>query len=236
MHSTLRYILTKATDLGAMLGVALRMSGNSGAMFRNRRQMSDSMSAMPGNIGAVSDNMDTLSDDLSAMPCDLYLMPDNIEAMSDNYARMSLVSLLRSLNPFILFCGMAAMLRYEISEWYYRQMGLSDPVLRKFYKEADFDDLFEVGYIDDDPFTYGRFHKKWKPMPPVVHELLYFLVSDKPLTRDARKLLAVLLAYARLVLGLTERTAVRTLPSLLAVQFGSGRSPLGPRPPPGVYV
>lgn len=236
MHPTLRNILTKVPDMGALLGVVQRMSGNPLVKSVDRWPMSDNMSAKSGNIGSMSDNMDTLSGDMSDMPCDLYLMPDDIEAMSVNYADMSLVSLLKSLNPIVLLRGMAAKLRYEISEWYYRQMGLSDPVLRKFYKEADFDDLFEVGYIDDDPFTYGRFHKKWKPMPPVVHELLYFLVSDKPLTRDARKLLAVLLAYARLVLGLTERTTVRTLPCLLAVQFGSGRSPLGPRPPPGVYV
>jgi hypothetical protein len=157
-----------------------------------------------------------------------------MEAMSDNYAGMSLVSLLRSLNPFILLCGMAAMLRYEISEWYYWKMGVSDPVYRKFIRETDFDDLFDVGYIDDDPFTYGRFHRKWKPTPPVVHELLYFLVADKPVRRDPKFLLAVLLAFARLVLGLSQRTEERILPWLLALPNGSGRGPLGARPPTGL--
>ena len=232
MHPTLRNILTKATDMGAMLGVVQRMSGNTLVKSGDRWPMSDNMSAKSGNIGSMSDNMDTLSGDMSAMPYDLYLMPDDIEAMSDNYADMSLVSLLKSLNPIGLLCGLAAKLRYRISEWYYRKMGLSDPVLRKFYKEADFDDLFVVVYEEDYILPYGRVRKRWKPLPPDVHELLYFLVSDKPLSRDAKKLLAALLAYVRLVLGLTERTAVRALPFLLAVQFGSGRSPFSPRPPP----
>lgn len=232
MHPTLRYILTKASDMGATLGVVQRMSGSIRTMFREQRHLSGDPNLMSGDMVAMTDNKGAMSGDMSAMPCDLYLMPSDIEAMSDNYARMSLLSLLRSLNPFALLCGMAAMLRYEISEWYYRKMGLSDPVMRKYYRETDFDDLFEVGYIDDDPFTYGRFHKKWKPMPPLVHELLYFLVAVKPVRRDPEVLLAFLLAFARLVLGLSERTEVRTFPYLLALQDGNGRSPLGPRPPP----
>ncbi len=232
MHPLLRNMLTKAADLGAMFGVVRRMTGNKRLMFRSMQPMSGSMNPMSGDMAEMSDNKGLLSCDISAKSCDTIAMPYDIEAMADNYAEMSRVSLLKSLNPLTLLLSWAALLRYEISEWYYRKMGLSDPVLRKFYREAEWDDLFVVVSIESHVRSHPRFHRRWEPMPPVVHELLYFLIVDKPVRRDPKKLLAVLLAFARIVLGLTEHKEGWTLPSQLALQSGSGSGPLSPRPPP----
>ena len=232
MHPTLRYILTKATDLGAMSGVVQRMSGSIRSMFREQRPMSDNMSAGFLIIGSMTDNKGAMSGDMSRMSCDLHLMPYDIESMTDSYAGMSLVSLLKSLNPIALLRDMVAKLRYEINEWYWRKMGLSHPVQRKIYREMSFDDHFTTicvkDYVEEGSKYRGRFSRgRFR-----IHEIVEFLVAEKPVARDTKLLLAVLLVFARRVLGLTEHKGGWTLPGQLALQRGSGSSPLSPRPPP----
>lgn len=232
MYPLMRNMLTTATDLGAMLGVVRRMSGITRSMFSSMRPKSGSMDPMSGDMAAKLDNNGLLSRDRSAMPCALALLPYDIEAMSDNYAEMSRLSLLKSLNPLTLLLSWAALLRYEISEWYYRKMGLSQPVVRKYYREAEWDDLFTVEYIEVDTIEYSKYRGRFSRRRIQVNELLEFLVAEKPLKRDTQLLLAVLLVFARRVLGLTEQKEGWTLPYQLALQSGSGSSPLSPRPPP----
>ena len=228
----MRNILTKATDLGARLGVVGRMSGNTRSMFRSMRPVSGSMNAMSGDMAEMSDNNGLLSRDRSTMPCDLSVMPGDIEAMSGNYAVMSLGSLLRSLNPLLLLRDLAAKLRYELNEWYWRKLGLSDPAERKIFQETDFDDLFTLEPTGVEVEIDYTLYRKFLSMPPPVHPLLAFLVAEKVPERDARKLLAVLLVLARKVLGITEPKRFWVLPWQFTLHGDSGLRPFSPRPPP----
>lgn len=240
MHTTLRYILTKAADLVAMSDVVRRMFGNKPIMFRNLRAMTGALTPVSGDLiplsgdmAGMSDNIGMMTGDISAMPCELSVMPGDIEALSDNYADMSLGSLLRSLNLLLLLHELVAKLRYELNEWYWSKMGFSDPVLRKIYQEADFDELFTVVPIKvvEAEFDYALYRKLFS-IPPPVHPLLAFLIAEKVPERHAKKLLAVLLALARKVLGFTEPKEFWSLPWQFALLGDSGRKPLSPRPPP----
>jgi hypothetical protein len=67
MHPTLRYILTKASDMGATLGVVQRMSGSIRTMFREQRHLSGDPNLMSGDMVAMTDNKGAMSGDMSAM-------------------------------------------------------------------------------------------------------------------------------------------------------------------------
>ncbi|MCU0319059.1 MAG: hypothetical protein MUE88_03135 [Flavobacteriales bacterium] len=239
MHPALRYILTKAADLGAMSGVVRRMFGYKPVLFRNMRAMSgdlipetrDSIS-MSGNMAGMVDNTGMMSADISAMPCDLPVMPGDIEALSDNYAGMSLGSLLRSLNPLRSLRDMVVKLRFELNEWYWRRMGLADPVQRKIFQEADFDELFVLEHIEVDVSADRAFYVKYLLLQRPVHPLLEFLVVSKKVKRDALRRLAVLRMVARKVMGLTDQQRCWAMPWQYALTDDSGRRPLSPRPPP----
>lgn len=246
MHATLRYIMTKTTDLVAMSGVVRRMFrddqpvfGNTRAkandVFRMTRDMdplSDDMLPMSRNMVGMSDNNAGMSPDMSAMSCDLAFVPDDMEAMTENYVALSLVSLLRSLNPLLLLRDLVAKLRHELSEWYWRMLGLSDPVQRKIYQETDFDDLFTVEYIKNEVDVDHAYYVKHFSQPRPVHPLLEFLVVDKEVKRDAMRMLAVLRIADRKVLNRTDQQRFWSLSWLFALLDDSSCRPLSPRPPP----
>ena len=232
MHQTLRYILTKAADLGAMSRVVRRMFGNQPSVFRDMREMSGDMDPMLGNMAGLSDNNSMLSGDLSAMSCDLSVMPCDIGAMSDHFAGLSLVSMLKSLNPLLLLRDLAAKLWHALSEWYWRRMGFPDPVRRKIFMETDFDDLFTVVYVNVERSEFSLYNDRFMRTGAPVHFLLDFLVVEKAVRRRTKFLLAVVLVLARKALGLMVQKRFWTLPWQFALPVGSGRSPLSPRPPP----
>ncbi len=96
--------------------------------------------------------------------------------------------------------------------------------------EFEVDDMYEVWFEEAPSYSMLR-----RPTDR-VHELLRFLVIDKWSKPAVKLLLAYLLAYARLVLGLARRTAlsVRLWSAALSEALACG--PLGPRPPPALFA
>jgi hypothetical protein len=239
MHATLRYIMTKTTDLVAMSGVLRRMFRDDQPVFGNTRAkandvfrmthdmdpLSDNMLPMSRNMVGMSDNKVGMSHGISAESCDLAFVSDDMAAKTENYAALS-------LNPLSMLRSLFVMVRYELSEWYWRRMGLSDPALRKIYQETDFDDLFTVEYIKNEVDVDHAYYVKHFSQPRPVHPLLEFLVVDKEVKRDAMRMLAVLRTTARKVLNLTNQQRFWSLSWLFALLDDSGRRPLSPRPPP----
>ncbi|MCB0770945.1 MAG: hypothetical protein KDC00_11130 [Flavobacteriales bacterium] len=187
---------------------------------------------MSDDLAEMSDDNGMMSGDMGAMSSDLAEMSDNIEAQPDDYAGMSWGSPLKSLNALALLRDLAAKLRYELSEWYWRKRGLSDPVLRKIHQETVFDDLFIVERVQVDKKEFSLYDERYVWLAEPDHSLMGFLAVEKAVRRRTRFLLAYILALAQKVLGRTARQRSWVLLRPFALQIGSGPVPLSPRPPP----
>ena len=193
-----------------------RMSGDMEEKFRDMSRMSASMRQMPG-------------DPFSKLP-DMKLMPEDLEGMSANFAGMApgVVAWVAWLR------NKAHHWRAGLARWCFQTFDREERRERRRRRRAEFDARFVIEYLTLEEYErlYGPFqHKASSQWPADV----WFLDAERSWKRKAKRTLALLLAFVRLLLQRPEKKHRWTFTLGLAQPALDLCGPLSPRPPPFAF-
>ena len=235
-------------DMARMSSVKLRMSDGEWELlhgmasksddmrqrFRDKRLKSGSMDKEPCDMSRESGNMQQESGDLLPKSPDIGLTLEVTEGMPEQSAGKAAgvwaapLALMRQLRKLVI------RQRDRISGWYWRLWGMEDPEYRRLFREAAFDELFEIEYTTDSRYQdlsdlfAGPWSGAWAPW-------IDYLEAERSLKRRARRCLAVLLAFIHPLLQRPEKKRRWTFTLRLALPALDLCGPLSPRPPPFAF-
>lgn len=201
--------------------------------------MSNDIARKSGDMTAKSYDMIALSDDARRMSSDmLEKTGDTREGSGDFSAKTddnSAGSRDRSItwwNPFSWLVALWCLLWRKLNERFYIRLGLTDPELRKYFEEADFDDLFDVEYseVSDPRFSY--YYTEEDRLERFIVGVVAYEVWLERYNRDQGLQLAFFLAYLQRLLRPLRRPAHQAQAWTVALARGIGSGPLFQRPPP----
>lgn len=199
-------------------------------MSNDNVRKSGYMSGESNDMIALTDDPTREIDDVIDEVRDIWRKANDIQAKSDNIPGESRGCSITWWNPFSWLAVLWSLFWRKLTERFYIRMETTAPDTRRYFEEADFDDLFELEYseVPDPRFSY--YYTEVDGLE--CDGLVAYEVWLTRYYRDRRLQLAFFLAYFHRLLKPLRRPAHQAQSWSVALARGIGSGPLFQRPPP----
>lgn len=199
--------------------------------------MSNDIARKSGYKSAESIDMTTVPvvptrelDDVIEEVRDIWRKANDLHAKSNDNSTKSRDRSITWWNPFSWLAVLWSLLWCKLNERFYMRTWTTAPDTRRYFEEADFDDLFELEYSEIPDARFNYYCTEVDGLE--CNGLVAYEVWLARYYRDRRLQLAFFLAYFQRLLKPLRRPAHQAQSWSVALARGIGSGPLFQRPPP----